>query len=202
MERREVLRLLGSAAAISALPLEAMTIIQQARAQVAQSTGLKTLNPHQNATLTTIAELIIPATDTPGAKGAKVNEFIDLLLTEWYEPAETKEFLAGLADVDARSKKTFSSDFVDCPPAQQTELLKQLDAEAMDFATEQKRAVAKSSISPLQQTVPTPSNFFYTMKKLTLVGYYTSEIGFSKELGKSIIPRSHAGCAPLSEVAR
>jgi len=109
MERREVLRLLGSAVAISALPLEAMTVIQQTSAQVAQSTGLKTLNPQQNATVTTIAELIIPATDTPGAKGAKVNEFIDLLLTEWFEPSETNEFLAGLADVDARSRKEFST---------------------------------------------------------------------------------------------
>ena len=202
MERREVLKLLGSAVALSALPVEALTVIRQASAQVAQSTGLKTLNPHQDVTVTTIAELIIPATDTPGAKGAKVNEFIDLLLTEWYEPQETKEFLAGLAEVDARSKKKFSTDFVDCTPAQQTELLKQLDAEAMDFAAKQKQAVTKSSTSPLQQTTPAPSNFFYTMKKLTLTGYYTSQIGFSKELGKFIIPPEHAGCAPVKEATR
>lgn len=202
MDRREVLRLLGSAVALSALPAEALAAIQQASAQVAQSTGLKTLNPHQNATVTTIAEMIIPATDTPGAKEAKVNEFIDLLLTEWYEPAETKEFLAGLADVDARSKQKFSADFVDSTPAQQTELLKQLDAEAMDFAAKQKQAVTRSSISPLQQTTPAPSNFFYTMKKLTLTGYYTSQIGFSKELGKFIIPPEHAGCAPVKEATR
>jgi gluconate 2-dehydrogenase gamma chain len=40
-------------------------------------------------------------------------------------------------------------------------------------------------------------NFFYQLKKLTLAGYYTSEIGFSRELGKKIIPPSHAGCAPI-----
>jgi hypothetical protein len=202
MERREVLRLLGSAAAISALPIEAMTALQRASAEIAHSTGLRTLNPHQNETVTTIAEMIIPATDTPGAKGAKVNEFIDLLLTEWYEPAETKEFLAGLADVDAQSKKKFSAVFVGCTPAQQTELLKQLDGEAMDFAAKQKQAVAKSPTSPLQQTTPAPSNFFYTMKKLTLTGYYTSQIGFSKELGEFIIPPEHAGCAPVKEATR
>lgn len=195
MERREVLRLLGSAAALSALPLEAMAVIQQASAQVAQSTGLKTLNPHQNATISTIAELIIPATDTPGAKGAKVNEFIDLLLTEWFEPSETKEFLVRLADVDARSKKIFSAVFVDCTPAQQTDLLKQLDAAAMEFSARQKQTMQTPAAPP-------PMNFFYQMKKLTLAGYYTSEIGFSQELGKSIIPPSHAGCAPIQEVAR
>ena len=194
MNRREVLRLLGSAAAISALPLEALTLIQQASAQVAQSTGLRTLNPHQDATVTTMAELIIPATDTPGAKGAKVNEFIDLLLTEWFEPSETKEFLGGLSDVDARSKVKFSAVFVECNPAQQTELLKELDAAAMQFSASQKQTMQAHAGPP-------PMNFFYQMKKLTLAGYYTSEIGFSQELGRSIIP-PHAGCVPVQEAAR
>jgi hypothetical protein len=195
MERREVLRLLGSTAALSALPMEAMALIQRASDKVAQTTGLRTLNPHQNATVITISEAIIPATDTPGAKGAKVNEFIDLLLTEWFEPSETKEFLAGIADVDARSRKKFSAAFVDCTPAQQTALLTELDAAAMVFAAGQKQTMQS-------QATPPPMNFFYQIKKLTLAGYYTSEIGFSQELGKSIIPAEHTGCAPVAAVAR
>jgi hypothetical protein len=194
MERRDVLKLLGSATAISALPLEALTLIQQASAQVSQSTALRTLNPHQNATVTTIAELIIPATDTPGAKGAKVNEFIDLLLTEWYEPAETNHFLDRLAYVDTCSKERFSAAFIDCTPSQQTELLRQFDAAAMEFAAKQKQALQDHAAAP-------PMNFFYQMKKLTLAGYYTSEIGFSQELGKTIIPPGHAGCAPVEHRA-
>ncbi len=193
MERRNVLRLLGSTVALSALPLEALTFIQQAHAQVSQSAGVKTLNAHQNATVTMIAEMIIPETDTPGAKSAKVNEFIDLLLTEWYEPQETKQFLDGVADVDLRSQKLFSKDFVACDEAQQIQLLHTLDAEAMDFAAKQ-RAIAETD------TQPQPMNFFYTMKSLTLVGYYTSEPGFEKELGEFIIPPSHVGCAPLVQV--
>lgn len=194
MNRREVLKMLGSTAAISALPVEAMAFIKQANAQAAQSTGLRTLNPHQNATLTTITELIIPATDTPGAKGAKVNEFIDLLLTEWYDPSESKEFLNGLANVDTRSNAKFSKAFIDATPAQQTELLKELDAAAMVFAASQKGAMQT-------KLAPGPMDFFYQVKKLTLAGYYTSEIGFSQELGRSIIP-PHAGCVPIQEAAR
>jgi hypothetical protein len=190
MERREVLKLLGSATALSALPFEAFTLIQQASAQAAQSTALRTLDPHQNATVITVSELIIPATDTPGAKEAKVNEFIDLLLTEWYDPAETKQFLAGLTEVDACSKEKFSAAFVDCTPAQQAEVLKQLDDAAMVFAAKQKQALQTHATPP-------PMNFFYQLKKLTLAGYYTSEIGFSQELGKRIIPPSHAGCGPV-----
>jgi hypothetical protein len=192
MERRDVLKLLGSATALSALPIEALTLIQQASAQVAQSTVLKTLDPHQNATVITISELIIPATDTPGAKDSKVNEFIDLLLTDWYDPPETKQFLAGLTDVDASCKSKFSAAFVDCSPAQQTELLTQLDTGAMAFAAEQRRATQTGATPP-------PMNFFYQMKKLTLAGYYTSQIGFSQELGKTIIPPGHDGCAPIQK---
>jgi hypothetical protein len=211
MQRRDVLKLLGSVAALSALPQEALAILQQASAQVATSTGLRTLSPHQNATVTTMAELIIPETDTPGAKGAKVNEFMDLLLTEWFEPSETRQFLAGLADVDQRSQTMFSADFVDGKPEQQVELLKQLDAAAMEFAHKQKIATQRSSQmaalpdvqKPEQQEEKhPPMDFFYQFKKLTLAGYYTSEIGFEKELGRSILPPGHSGCAPLSEVTR
>ena len=65
---------------------------------------LKTLNPHQNATITTISELIIPQTNTPGAKAARVNEFIDLILTEWYDEEEKATFMTGLAEVDTSAR--------------------------------------------------------------------------------------------------
>jgi hypothetical protein len=65
----------------------------------------------------------------------------------------------------------------------------------MDFAAKQKQAMRMHIALP-------PMYFFYQLKKLTLVGYYTSEIGFSQELGKTIIPPRHAGCAPLQERAR
>jgi hypothetical protein len=218
MERREVLRLLGSAAAISAFPLEAIAALKEASAQVALTTGLRTLSPSQNVTVTTIAELIIPATDTPGAKGAKVNEFIDLLLTEWYYPPETKEFLAGLASLDALAKARYSAAFADCTPVQQTELLTELDDQAMKLSANRRRVAAAVSggrngdqVTAAQQDPagekPTTSstqtaNFYYQMKKLTLAGYYTTDIGFTQELGKSMFSASHEGCAPMPERAK
>ena len=190
MQRRDVLRMLASAAPLSVMPFELILSFQQARAQASSSAGLKTLNPHQNETIISISELIIPETETPGAKGAKVNEFIDLLLTDWFDKPDTDRFLEGLAQVDATSRKKFNADFISCSPAQQIQLMKQFDGEAMEFARSQK--LAPRSHTPLED-----ANFFYILKNLTLVGYYTSEIGFEKELGKSIIPPGHDGCAPL-----
>lgn len=192
MQRRDVLRLLTSAAVVSSLPLEMFQSLQQARAEVGPTMGLRTLNAHQNATITTISELIIPETATPGAKGAKVNEFIDLLLTEWYDKPDTERFLQGIADADAASQKQFGKTFVECSAAQQTQLMKVWDNEAMAYSRASKLAQKTKAAQP-------PANFFYTVKRLTIVGYYTSEIGFLKELGASIIPPKHAGCAPLSE---
>lgn len=192
MQRRDVLRLLTSAAVVSSVPLELLQSLQQARAQVGPNAGLRTLNAHQNATITTISDLIIPETSTPGAKGTKVNEFIDLLLTEWYDKPDTERFLQGIADADAASQKQFGKAFVQCSAAQQNQLMKVWDNDAMAYAKATKLALKARTAAP-------PANFFYTVKRLTIVGYYTSEVGFLKELGASIIPLKHAGCAPLSE---
>ena len=168
------------------------------------------MSPHQNTTVITISELIIPETDTPGAKGAKVNEFIDLLLTEWFDAAEKNRFLEGLATIDAASRKRFGADFISCTHEQQLELMKQFDDAAMSFARSQRIAVKtrttsahniKTATAPAHAPMQ-PGEFFYMLKKLTIFGYYTTEIGFSKELGDSIIPPGHEGCAPLVEIKR
>ena len=212
MQRRDVLKLLTSSAVFSVMPLQSMLTMREARAQIGEFSGVRTMNPHQNATVVTISELIIPQTDTPGAKGAKVNEFIDLLLTEWFETADKDRFLAGLATIDAASQKRFGADFIACTPEQQHELMKQFDDAAMKFAHPQqvtvktKTAAARPvkshpAATPKQLPMDTPE-FFYTLKKFTIFGYYTTEIGFSQELGDSIIPPGHAGCAPLKESAQ
>lgn len=192
MQRRDVLRMLGSTALLSALPMEAMASLRDARAESTSAGGLRTLDAHGNDTVIALTELIIPETSTPGAKGTRVNEFIDLLLTEWYDKPDADQFLHGLAEVDTTSRKQFGKVFLQCTPAQQTQLMKVWDSGAMQYAQAAKAAQAAHSMPP-------PANFFYTLKRLTLVGYYTSEVGFEKELGKRIIPMKHAGCAPLSE---
>jgi hypothetical protein len=189
MERRDVLKLLFSAAAMPALSPEAFALLRQVYTQVGEGSG--TLNPHQDTTVAAIAELIIPQTDTPGAKALKVNEFIDLILTDWYDEADTSFFLAGLADVDKRSQSLYGKTFIDCAEGQQNQLLGLLDTEALIAARKEKARSTSIASSP------DPQNFFYMMKKLTLVGYYTSQVGFVEELHKSIIPPTHAGCAPL-----
>src|SRR5689334_18907423 len=107
MERRNVLKLLAGAAALPMLSRDVLAMFREAYQDLPATTALKTLNPHQNATVTTIAELIIPKTTTPGATDARVSEFIDVILTDWCATDEKTIFIDGLADVDARSRKKF-----------------------------------------------------------------------------------------------
>src|SRR5882724_438586 len=111
MQRREALKLLAAAATLPLVSRDAFALFQEVHQQLPQTAALKALDPHQNATVATISELIIPQTDTPGAKVARVNEFIDVIVAEWYDQEEKSRFLTGLADVDRRSQSFFGKAF-------------------------------------------------------------------------------------------
>src|SRR2546423_10151350 len=66
----------------------------------------------QGAMVATIAEHIIPETDTPGARGAGVHRFIDTMLAEYYAPDERAAFLADLDDVDKRARDAHGKSFL------------------------------------------------------------------------------------------
>src|SRR5712692_9036119 len=98
MQRREALRLLMAGGVMPALPTDLFAFFRGAHP--ASGYALRTLNPHQNDTIVAMIDQIIPETDTPSASGARVNEFIDVILTEWANPEERQSFLAGIAGVN------------------------------------------------------------------------------------------------------
>jgi hypothetical protein len=138
----------------------------------------KFLDAHQNETVVAITELIIPQTDTPGAKAAKVNEFIDLVLSD-AQPAERKEFLRGLFWMDTRAQELFGANFVSATPEQQTALLTIVSS-------------GKNKSTSDQIGV----EFFEAIKGMTVTGYYTTEIGLRQELGEdgNLFFASYPGC--------
>ena len=191
MQRRDALRLLVTGAVLPTLTPEVFAFFREAHP--AAGYALRTLNSHQNATVVAMTDLIVPATDTPGAKGALVNEFIDLILTEWATEEERAHFLGGLAGVDQHSKELFGKDFVDASPAQQTALMRAMDDAAMAEHNRPPRAMGM----PRKFDTQMEGDFWVVFKGITLHGYYTSEIGFTQELKLEIIPGAQHGCAPI-----
>jgi hypothetical protein len=108
MHRREILRALSGAAAVSVLgPLTAGQRFRLGRALHARLRPgvFRTLNARHAVLVTELAETILPRTDTPGATDVRVAEFVDLLLTEWYSSAERARLLTGIAAIDANMQR-------------------------------------------------------------------------------------------------
>lgn len=185
MNRREAIKRL---ALLSGGALSMSTISAIMSGCTPSGSGLQTLSAEQNELVTVISELIIPETDTPGARAAGVNQFIDHMLTEWNTEEEREHFLSGLDHVNEISSSRFDNDFLELSEADQVSVLKLLEQEALD------------SPQPVTDTELRP--FFSMMKEYTVVGYYTSEIGASVELKSNIVPGHYDACMPYDEIGR
>ena len=197
MQRRDVLRLLATGTVLQLAPRKLIVVMREARSFLAEQKSPRTLNPHQYATVTAMTELIIPRTDTPGATDVGTSDFIDLILTEWYEEPQRKGFLDGLADVDSRTQKLFGKDFVDSSSLQQSQILIDLGAKMLEQAAEARSRAISDNLT-------TELDFYSTLRRLTLTAYYTSEDGATKELNFQIIPDRYQGCdtAPAKEASK
>ena len=196
MQRRELFRLLGAGATLPVFDSTPLAAFQDAHPNSTYT--LRTLNPHQNATVVTMTDLIIPETDTPGAKAVRVNEFIDLILTEWAHEDERQKFLSGLEDIDKRSNAIFGKNFIDGTPVQQEAVLSELDQR---YAIDREDRAAHPYVRRPHNAEFT-GDFFGVVKRLTLYGYYTSEVGFTQELRKQIIPGAYHGCTPVTGASK
>ena len=128
------------------------------------------LNDHQNGTLIALGDVIIPSTDTPGAKAALVNRYLDLLLSVQPTDFQT-QFVNALAFIDAESQKQFSKDFRELASGDQIWLLS-----AWAYPSDTHRWIEEEGkADPGQQ-------HFERLKALIAAAFYGSEIGL-KELG-------------------
>jgi len=191
MNRREAIRLLATGAVLPLAPGSVLAMLREARGVVGPASGLRTLNAHQEATVKAMADMILPRTDTPGANDVGACEFIDLILTEWYDETERSRFLAGLADTDARSQMLFAKDFVECTAAQQAEILTAL-GEKMTAETEVERSPRPRRGDWSSKSGENP---YSMLRRLTLTAYYTSEAGATQALHYEVIPDHFDSCA-------
>ena len=169
--RREAIRNIGAGVGVIAtLPVigrgQAAQDHTHHAVQSASSAGaqpLRFFTEEENKTIIEMSERIIPEDDSsPGAKAARVNEFIDLMVSQASD-ATKQQWREGLAAVNKKSRDMFGASFADASRDQQIELLKE---------------ISKNENSP--STVE--ERFFRTIKYMTIDGYYTSEIGIHKEL--------------------
>jgi hypothetical protein len=184
--RRETVRAIAS---IAALPffnkLGVVDLLEvgrraHAQAELRRPAVPRALSKAEYDIVTEAAERIIPRTATPGATDARVADFIDVMLADWYDDPERGRFKAGLAELDARARALSGRSFVQTDEKQQIALLETLDQEFQ---------------AARQSTASANDHWFATLKHLTVWGYYTSRPGIEQELKRELIPGRYDGAA-------
>ena len=205
MKRRRAIGVLGGVASAGIFtPDEAfarlLSVGERVRASMAErdgegpgnglrAPGATTLSPPRARAMEALAEVIIPATDTPGASEAGVTDFVAALVDGWLDDDDRDRFLAGLDTVDPACRERFGSPFAECAPGEQATYVRELDEEVTRLRED---PAARES-----------EHFFRDVKRFTLTAYFTSDVGLDA-LGYRTTFRTFEGCAPLTpaEVGR
>ena len=163
MHRRDALKrlavLLGSAFSLQAEGLLAQ-VTRASQSTVRSTAGAKALSARQFELAGALAESILPKSDTPGALDAGVDHFLDSVVAAYLPESDRQMYLEGLDQVDELARSRFESPFVQCNRQQQSAVVAELDRSAFVARTDDPAA-----------------RFFRLHKELTVLGYFTSEVG-------------------------
>jgi gluconate 2-dehydrogenase gamma chain len=178
VSRREVLAALLAGGAMAGVwsSASAAAVLKKAGAGAAVHPGL---NKSEMAVLGAAAQVIVPATDTPGAQEAGVPLFIDALVARWFTADEAALFRGGLAALDAGARQRFQRGYAACTPQQAAELMQELRAAS---------PYQGHSHSLNDRILDPKAPFYLRLRDLVVLGYFMSEQGSTRELRYLPVP--------------
>lgn len=200
MERREALRnvalLLGGTLSASTFSV----LFESCSPSEKQGNGQNLFTADEEALITEISDVIIPDTDTPGAKAAGVGPFIAMMVRECYPEDVQESFVDGLKEIDDLSESKFKNTFVNLSLEQKNGILREVADKTVRLKEEEKaRADAEKNNNNTQAVskYEKKPHFFQLIRELTLLGYFTSEIGATKALAYLPVPGRYEACTDL-----
>jgi hypothetical protein len=191
IDRREAIRrvsaLLGGIALVSETAL-----LEACNRERSAASAAAAFTPTDVAFLDEVADTILPETSTPGAKAAQCGAFMALMVTDTYSDPDQRVFKNGLQQLDTACRQMHTTGFMAATPAQRLALLDQIDKEQKAYMDDRDAKLAAAG-----DTAPnTPPHYFRMIKELTLLGYFTSEIGYTKAMRYAEAPGRFDPCAP------
>ena len=167
------------------------------------------------AFLDEVADTILPTTSTPGAKAAKTGAFMALMVHDSYYPADQKVFRAGMGKIDDATQKAYKVSFMKATPEQRLAVLTTIDRDQRSYMQAIEDEKRKRSLAWLTEpqkegstgtnagaataaTENPPAHYFRMMKELSLLGYFTSEIGATQALRYIETPGRYDPCVPFT----
>jgi hypothetical protein len=184
MTRREALRRVSALLGGAALVGETAWLAACASSGAPRAGNAAPFSAADIALLDEIAETILPETSTPGARAAGVGPFIATMVADTYDPRELRAFRDGLKSLERESAAQLGVAFMAATSVQRRELLERLDHEQH----EDMRARAPGDTRP--------AHYFRMLKELALLGYFTSEIGYTQAMRYAETPGRFDPCVP------
>jgi gluconate 2-dehydrogenase gamma chain len=182
MDRRQTLKGLGALAGASLAGTSLLAEFFRVSAAIRDDGAAwapKLLTPAQAALLPELVEVVIPRTDTPGAKDALVHVFVDLFVKDCYPQARREVFLQGFADVEAASRAKYGRDFLALAADERLALLTALERDSF------------------QKNEPPEKSFVRSLKSMTMLGYFSSKSGATQAADYVQSPGPYRGCVAL-----
>ena len=149
-----------------------------------------------------MAEVIIPQTDTPGAKAANVGETMAVLITDCYTSLLQKTFQNGIKTIEKLCQTRYGKAFLQLDAQQRETLFTELDVEAKaaNLANGVWQGVETGKPSQWEPGTDEPTPHYFTLlKQLTLYCFFTSQVGATKVLRYVSIPGKYDGALPYKK---
>ncbi len=201
MNRRDLLTMIAAATGAAMLGGERALAYQQT------SAGENIFSDADAAFLDEVAETIIPATDTPGAKDAGVGAFMTVFVSDCYPEREQAQFRDSMERISARAREDYGASFEEMTPDDRQEMLQAAANEARSFNEERKarmeqrrdqstdvQSSADTAADEQPEEAAEPSMHWFTpIQQLTLFGFFTSRTGGTEVLRYEQVPGRYDG---------
>ena len=149
------------------------------------------LSKEEGAMVEDVADLIVPRTTTPGARDVGVPAFIDVILKDAYPSEDQARFISGLRDFDAEAQRVHGKPFLQLPQTQRMSFLQQVH----DAAAADEKVQADKDVPAAERKRP----FILMMKELTLLGFFSSQVGATQVLQYVAVPGGFQACIPIAQ---
>ena len=191
MNRREVLQrvamLMGGAISAPA----ALAVLNGCSPKPGATWQPLFLSKEEGAMVEDVADLIVPRTTTPGARDVGVPAFIDVILKDAYPSEDQARFISGLRDFDAEAQRVHGKPFLQLPQTQRMSFLQQVH----DAAAADEKVQADKDVPAAERKRP----FILMMKELTLLGFFSSQVGATQVLQYVAVPGGFQACIPIAQ---
>lgn len=182
MDRREALRHVALFMGGTIIGTQAFLIGCQSKSEEERNNKNSLFKKDDLALMDEIGETIIPTTDTPGAKATEIGSFMIIMVEDCYDEKNKEAFRQGLNKIHENFHQEFGHSFVEGSTEERIGFLHKLEKEMEAYNRTKKEE--------------DPAHYFGMLKELTLLGYFTSEIGSTQALEYIQVPGYYKGCTP------